>query len=227
MEMINILSEHTLVILLSAGTLFTFVWLCLPGDRLHMKWYAILPLSICLTLCGVLSVTAFAFLETGFDTDSFGNMSLFGGIFFMPLAYELVAKLSKCKTAQVFDILTICMIFTLMCARVNCILTGCCKGLLIPGLSGILWPTREAEILFYLVMLFLLGRKVVRGKTKGEVYPIYMIAYGCFRFIVEFFRYSAHSFGPFHISHLWAVITFCLGLSIYVEINNQKRKIRR
>ena len=89
-----------------------------------MKWYAALPISICHTLYGVLTVTVFAFLETGFDSNSLGNMSLFGGVFFMPLAYWLGAKLSKRKMADVFDIFTICMIFTLMCARINCIIAG-------------------------------------------------------------------------------------------------------
>lgn len=221
--MMNIFLEYALAFLLSIGTLFTFIWLCLLRNRLRIKWYIALPIAICHTLYGVLTVTVFAFLETGFDTDRLGNMSLFGGVFFMPLAYWLGAKLSRRKTAEVFDIFTICMLFTLMCARINCILSGCCQGLVIPGLNGFHWPTRELEILFYLVLIVLLGRKVLAGKTHGEVYPIFMIAYGIFRFIIEFFRYSTHQFGVFHIAHLWAVVTLILGLCIYSELIRKHR----
>ena len=135
--MIRWTADHALLLLLTAGTVFTFLWLCRLRDRLRIKWYAALPVAVLHTLYGVLTVTVFAFLETGFDTDSLGNMSLFGGVFFMPLAYWLGAKLSKRKMADVFDIFTICMIFTLMCARINCIIAGCCVGLPIPGLTGV------------------------------------------------------------------------------------------
>lgn len=219
-------SEYTLILLLAAGTLFTFIWLCLMKDRLRIKWYAVLPIAVLHTVYGVLTVRVFAFMETGFRPEGIGNMSLFGGVFFMPLAYWLGAKLSKRKMADVFDIFTICMIFTLMCARINCIIAGCCVGLPVPGLTGVRWPTRELEILFYLVLLFSLGRKVLAGKTHGTAYPVYMAAYGGFRFVIEFFRHSDHPFGIFHISHLWALLSFCLGLSIYAELRN-KKKYRR
>lgn len=52
-----------------------------------MKWYAVIAFSVLHTVCGVLSVKAFAFLETG----DAGNMSLFGGVFFMPVLYFISA----------------------------------------------------------------------------------------------------------------------------------------
>ena len=166
------LGDNKLSVLLAIGAVFTFVWQMVLRKRLQVKWYAALLIAVLHTLLGVLSVKVFAFLETGFDPDSLGNMSLFGGIFFMPLAYWAGAKLTKRNTAQVFDIFTICMIFTVMCARINCIFAGCCFGTLIPGLGNIRWPTREAEVVFYVVLLIVLGRKVLAGKSHGEIYPI-------------------------------------------------------
>ena len=221
------LSDNRLIVFLAIGTLFAFGWLLALRERLHMKWYVAIPIAILHTLIGVLSVKVFAFMETGFDPDSLGNMSLFGGVFFMPLAYWAGAKLTKRKTAQVFDIFTICMVFTVMCARVNCIFAGCCFDLTIPGLGGLRWPTREMEIVFYVILLLLLGRKVWRGRTHGEIYPLYMASYGAFRFLVEFFRYSDHFAGLFHLSHLWAAVSFAIGLSIYVEFQSRKKRVRR
>ncbi len=221
------LDANKLIVLLTIGTLFAFGWLFALRERLHMKWYVAIPIAILHTLIGVLSVKIFAFMETGFALDSLGNMSLFGGVFFMPLVYWAGAKLTKRNLGLVCDLLTPCMIFTVMCARVNCILSGCCFGLPIPGMSGLRWPTREAELVFYLVLLVLLVRKVWRSQTHGEIYPLYMASYGAFRFVVEFFRYQEYSLGIFHLSHLWAAVSFAIGLSIYVELQAKGKKVRR
>ncbi|MGM9597271.1 MAG: prolipoprotein diacylglyceryl transferase family protein [Eubacteriales bacterium] len=217
-----------LILLLSAGAVFTAVWLVLLRKRLDMPWYAAIPLAILHTVYGVLTVKVFAFLEAGFNTDSLGNMSLFGGVFFMPLAYWLGAKLSKRSYREVFDVFTPCMIFTVMCARINCIVSGCCIGLPIPGMNGVRFPTREAEILFYIILLICLCPRVLKGKYRGQAYPIYMISYGAFRFVVEFFR-SADTSSVFHRAHIWALITLIIGISIYAEIKSETatRKRRR
>lgn len=215
--------EHTLLLLLILATGVGCGWLLLVGKRLKVPQYAVLPIAILHTLIGVLSVEVFAFLETGFNPESLGNMSLFGGIFFMPLAYWAGAKLTKRNTAQVFDIFTICMIFTVMCARINCIFAGCCFGTLIPGLENIRWPTREVEIVFYVVLLIVLGSKVLAGKSHGEIYPIYMISYGALRFVLEFLRFKAGSTSIIHLSHLWALVAFALGLSIYYELRSPQK----
>ncbi len=175
----------------------------------------------------MLCVSAFAFLETGFQSDSLGNMSLFGGVFFMPVAYWLGAKLFKRDAKEVFDIFTPCMIATVMCARINCIISGCCHGWTIPGTNGLQWPTRELEILFYIVLLVIMIPKIQNRKANGMAYPIYMVAYGAFRFLIEFFR-ASNSQSLFHIAHLWAAVALGIGLSIYFEmktsIQNKRRK---
>ena len=220
------LSSHSLLLLLSAGTLFSFLWLMQFRRRLNMKWYAALPIAICHTLVGVICVKAFAFLETGFNPDSLGNMSLFGGVFFMPVAYWVGAKLTKRPYRSVCDVFTPCMIFTVMCARVNCIISGCCTGLRMPG-TQMRFPTRETEVIYYVVMLLLLIPRVKKDERPGSIYPLYMATYGVFRFINEFFRTSS-SETLFHLSHVWAAIAFAAGLSIYMETKSrdcQRKKV--
>ena len=212
------LKEHSLIVLLLLGTIFNVFWLYRMRRQLQMKWYAVLILSVLHTAIGVCSVKVFAFLESG----DIGNMSLFGGVFFMPAAYWLGAKLTKRPYCKVCDVFTPCMLFTLMCARFNCILSGCCAGKVIPGLS-IRWPTRELEILFYIVLLFWLGRPVRQSKRVGMIYPLYMIAYGAFRFLTEWLR-TYETTALLHRGHVWALITLALGLSIYYT---QREKIQK
>lgn len=216
-----------LLILLLIGTAFTFVWTMLMKDRLHFKWYAAAPLALLHTVAGVASVMAFARLENIGRTATPGLMSLFGAIFFLPLFYFLLARLSKRKIADVFDIFTVSMAFTLLCARINCILSGCCLGAFISGTDGMRWPTRETELVFYVVILTVLILRIRKKKNYGEIFPLYMVCYGAFRFVIEFFREpgaGAPLFGVLHVSHIWATLSVCLGLSIYYEIQRKHTK---
>lgn len=222
MALLTWLSDHALILLLSCGTLFNVYWLHRCRERLHLRWLSVLLLSVLHTVLGVLSVKVFALFESG----DFSNMSLFGGVFFMPLFYWGVAKLAKQKAADVFDVFTICLVFTLMCARLNCIISGCCLGAYIPieGLTHLRFPTRELELLFYVILLSRLWRKVVTGSARGMIYPIYMIAYGIFRFVTETLRVSNRTDSILHISHLWALLSLGIGMSIYGELQKKEKK---
>lgn len=218
------LQTNSLYLLLTVGTIFNVFWLYRMRRQLQMKWYAIIITSVLHTVIGVMSVKVFAFLESG----DIGNMSLFGGVFFMPVTYWVGAKLAKRPYRSVCDVFTPCMIFTLMCARFNCIISGCCIGLRIPG-TQMRFPTREAELIYYIVMLILLVPRVKKSKNPGSIYPLYMASYGVFRFIDEFFRTSSTGM-LFHLSHVWAAIAFAAGLSIYIEINarnHQRKKVMK
>ena len=222
MALLTWLSDHALILLLGCGTLFNVYWLHRCRERLHLRWLSVLLLSVLHTVLGVLSVKVFALFETG----NFSNMSLFGGVFFMPLFYWGVAKLAKQKAADVFDVFTICLVFTLMCARLNCMISGCCLGAHIPieGLTHLRFPTRELELLFYVLLLSRLWRKVVTGSARGMIYPIYMISYGIFRFVTETLRVSNRTDSILHISHLWALLSLGIGISIYGELQKKEKK---
>lgn len=222
MERFTWLTDRALFILLGCGTLFNVYWLHRCRERLHLRWLSVLLLSVLHTVLGVLSVKVFALFETG----NFSNMSLFGGVFFMPLFYWGVAKLAKQKTADVFDVFTVCLVFTLMCARLNCIFSGCCLGAHIPieGLTHLRFPTREMELLFYVILLSRLWRKVLSGSARGMIYPIYMITYGIFRFVTETLRFSDRTDSILHVSHLWALLSLGIGISIYGELQKKEKK---
>lgn len=222
MALLTWLSDHALILLLGCGTLFNVYWLHRCRERLHLRWLSVLLLSVLHTVLGVLSVKVFALFETG----NFSNMSLFGGVFFMPLFYWGVAKLAKQKAADVFDVFTICLVFTLMCARLNCIISGCCLGAHIPieGLTHLRFPTRELELIFYVLLLSRLWRKVLSGSARGMIYPIYMISYGIFRFVTETLRFSDRTDSILHVSHLWALLSLGIGISIYGELRKKEKK---
>ena len=213
-------AAHSLLTVLAVAALFTVLWLYFNRSRLRMApaWAVILGLLH--VVLGVGCVKAFAMLEAG-SLRAAGAMSLFGAVFFLPPAYWLGARLTKRPVGAVFDVFTVPMVFTLACARVNCLFSGCCLGLPIPG-TGLRYPTREAELIFYAVLLVWFFVRTGRHDTGGRLYPVYMAAYGGFRFVVEFFR--ASSAGTlFHLSHLWAALCFLTGLSVWLELQRKAK----
>ena len=223
--MISWISSHPLLSLLIGAAAVTFVWLFIKRSRLSIKWYMAALLAVLNVAFGVLCVKLFAVVEAGFDFSKFSGQSLFGSVFLLPLFYMLGAKLFKRRFADVFDCFTVPTVFTLFCARISCIITGCCLGAEIPG-TDCRFPTREAELIFYAVLLSFLIPMVLRDRRRGEAFPIFMLAYGAFRFVCEFFRESSAFSGPFHLSHLWAVISLILGLSILIQIKQKANKSR-
>lgn len=220
----NFIVSNRLYLLLGLAGAVTFLWLFLLRRRLRMKWYAALLLSVAHVFYGVFCVKAFAVLEG--NPVANGAMSLFGAVFFMPLAYFLGAKISKRKTAEVFDIFAPAMIFTLACARVNCIFAGCCTGVIIPGHAPWRFPTREAELVFYAIFLAIIVPRVLKEKTRGEVYPLYMFTYGVVRAVLECFR-TAETNSILHRSHIWAAISVLVGISFYIEMSRRRKSPTR
>lgn len=210
---------HSLILLLILAAVVTAWWLWRQRERLSLRLPWILLLSVLHVTAGVLCVKGFAILEAG-SFSAAGNMSLFGAVFFLPLFYWLGAKLTHRSVSETFDVFVVPTVFTLACARVNCLLTGCCQGRIIPG-SELRWPTREAELVFYAVLLPWLVWRTARKDRRGILWPAYMAAYGAFRFFTEFFREPATSF--FHLSHLWAALSLITGLSICLQILSKSK----
>lgn len=215
------LRDNSLVFILFFTTFLSIVWLMLCRKKLSIKWYIAIPLGVVHTLCGVLCVKGFAFLES-FGKNSDG-MSLYGAIFILPLFYAIGAKLAKRHFADVFDTFAVCMVLTLAIVRFNCILSNCCYGIPFFNVDGVRWPTRELEIVFNLIFSALIIPRIIKNKSNGEIFPLYMVSYGVFRFFNEFFRYNSTGY-LVHIGHLWSVISFLVGLSIYYEMRSDKYK---
>ena len=220
--MAQFILSYKLYIILAVATAFSYFWISQFKERLRIKEWMALVISVLHTLVGVICVKLFAFLESGSD-----GMSLYGAIFFLPVIYWTCSKLTKRSAADVFDIFTICTSMTLLFSRFNCMMAGCCTGLIIPGTEAFRFPTREAEILFYIVLYIALRKKVCKSKYNGKIYPYYMVSYGAFRFVAEFFRESEMTFGWFHISHIWSLLSVAIGVAAIIIINkkqNEKNK---
>lgn len=214
--------ENKLLILLGIATLLGFLWLIRFRAMLNIGYLTAFGINALHTIVGVVCVKVFAFLE-----GAPGAMSIFGATFFLPIFYYFASKLTERKMADICDVFAVCAIITLACARFNCWLSGCCGGTLIPGLNGLRWPTQWIEIVFYLVLIIVFWRMVGREEYSGMIYPMYMLSYGCIRFLLEFVR-QKDSTSMVHLSHAWAIVSILIGAAILGELRNRRlRKSER
>lgn len=166
-------------------------------------------LSLLFTLSGVVSTQLMFYVENG----AWGGFSLFGAILFLPLiGYFPLIKLFKLNPAKAINAFTLCTVASLFILRINCFVTGCCIGL--PIYKNLRYPVREAELLFQ-ALVFRSYLKQIRADERANLIPRYMIDYGMFRFLCEFFRVGAvvTTIGRFdlHIAHFWALATIAAG----------------
>lgn len=217
---------HVLIIILSIATILCFVWLFVFNrKKLNASWWEILIVCLLHTIVGVGFVKFFALLEAGFVASRAGNMSMFGGIFFMPLFYFIYAKIKKLPVGLVFDIFTVALVITLLLARINCLFMGCCVGRFI-GDTDRRYATREAELAYDSLFLGLSIFFVFKNKFTNKIYLLYLSSYGLFRFICETFRYSDDG-KIFHIGHVWAFLSLVVGITLLIVFNYlQKEKER-
>jgi phosphatidylglycerol:prolipoprotein diacylglycerol transferase len=104
--------------------------------------------------------------------------------------------------------------------RLGCFLSGCCQG----KICGIDWfshldrhgearyPAALAELIFNLAAVFSFFVFRRRGLFKGQHFHIYLIAYGLFRLLTEFWRDTPRIAGGFSGYQLFALLLFALGL---------------
>lgn len=219
---VSFFHAHALWVLLCIATLSSFLWILRFKAKLKLTWYDSLILAVVHTLVGVAAVKVFAFLESIGEPVK-GNMSLFGAVFALPLFYLAGSLIFKRKKEDVFDVLTLATVITLFMARINCFIGGCCLGIELANGSRV--PTRELELLFYFILFNVLYVLISKGRLYGRAYPLFMLSYGAFRFVTEFFRESERIYlGAFHLAHLWALISLIIGLCFFIILTGKHRK---
>lgn len=219
--------KYNLFLLLGISYIFDIFWLTEFKNKLRMNTLAVALIPFFGIGIGVLSVKLLALLELG----SGGAMRIYGAIFLDPIIAYTAAKLFKRNAADVLDVFTIPIIFALLCGRINCLFSGCCTGSLILESQEIFLPIREFEIILYVILLVKLGSKVGKKPCDGTAYPIFLMSYGFYRFIIEWFRDPGITIGILHISHIWSIIAFVMGACIYIYLSKcnvgKRHKIKK
>ena len=216
---------------LLAGLLLTYVLTVFlakkhkEGLSFRSRW-RFHELGLVFVLVGMASVILLASIESWLRGRGFrlAGQSIYGSYLIAPLLLYGYARLRKTDYLRLMDVYALGAVPALTLARLNCIFSGCCQGRPIPG-TTLSWPTREAEILFDVVLFIVLYRKLRERRQDGLVFPTGMVMYGVFRFLLEFFRQSSDG-TILDLSHLWSLVSITIGLSILYTLRDKAKKTR-
>lgn len=225
--MLEIISDYTKYIALFLGIAAGLPIVWQRREKLRQKnILQMMLMCLMFSACSTVSAMIFAGIESVISGEGFvmTAVSTYGVYLICPLMLVVLAKVLKIKLSDMFDIFALYALPSLFFLRCNCLISGCCGGKEIFD-TGLRWPTREAELIFYAIMLIALLRREKKNVPKGTTFPLLMITYGSFRFIEEWFR-TAPGAGVIHLAHIWSLITIVIGFSIYFELKSSKRTNR-
>jgi phosphatidylglycerol:prolipoprotein diacylglycerol transferase len=116
--------------------------------------------------------------------------------------------------------------------RIGCFCAGCCYGaettsplgMTFPGMDHKVWPTNLWEAIF-LILLSLVLLFLALKKDCVYNFPIYMMAYGVWRFVIEYFRgdHRGDFIPGLTPSQFWALLLFIGGV-VYLVLLLLKKK---
>ena len=225
---VKLITGRPLITCFVIGVVLMSVWWLKFQKKLNMKWYWAPILSVAYFIVSLISVKFLALVEVGFVAEKAANMRLYGAIFVLPWLSYLIAKLTRRDPALVVDIMGVCATIGLFSVRINCLIAGCCKGVPIIANSSVRWPLVELEMLLCVVLCLYFWNKVYKRQTKGTAYPIIILIYGIFRFIIEWVReeYTGEIW-IFHLAHIWALISIAgSAIAIYMIKKHNKEKAK-
>lgn len=203
----------------SIAVTLIWYWLLKCDGILKKDWRITLSISVFHEVACALCAIAMSFVEAGFVIENATTYRLYGLMFFLPVFYLLLSIILKVKQSVIFDIFAVAIIIRLIIGRFDCILSGCCEGVLIPFLNGPRWPIREIEIGYYIAFICYFAKRIIKGKTYGQVYPIYLLSYGMLRFCMEWLREEyVGKVGIFHSAHIWSLIAIVVGAVMYYKV---------
>lgn len=119
--------------------------------------------------------------------------------------------------------------------RIGCFLNGCCHGIETDAWYGMFFPNLQSRViptnLFEAIFLFLLSAILLwMAFHKKSIYAfsIYLLAYGTFRFFIEFLRGDERGeFIPLLTpSQFWSIVAFVSGLGLYLYQYKKRNKQR-
>lgn len=223
--MIAFLNKYAMFLFVLAGLLAGVPVVWKFRDRANVRsGCGVALLCVLYSTSSLLSAMLFAYIEALITQNTeigFGAISTYGIYLIGPFVLILASLILRLKTAGVMDLFALYAMPSLFLMRCHCLKSGCCSGLPIFD-TGLHWPTRETEMIFYVVMFLLLWRMLKKNKIPGQLFPVLMICYGCFRFVNQWFRDTGTT--GWHLSHTWSVLCAFIGVSLLLEFRAQAAK---
>lgn len=153
---------------------------------------------------------------------------LIGGIASFLIGYAIFRKKFTARLVDMVSIAPCCILIAHAFGRVGCFFAGCCYGkptdsflgIQFPGLPHKVHATQLYEAIF-LFALFAVCFLLYWKKNFKHNLSVYLIAYGIFRFALEFLRGDERGelLGFMSPSQFWSVLMVVAGVGVYFLFN--------
>lgn len=158
---------------------------------------------------------------------------LIGGVICFLLIYALFRKKYTARLYQVISILPCSILIAHAFGRVGCFFAGCCYGketdsflgVQFPDLPNPVHPTQLYEAAFLFVMFAICLYLVIKKEFKHNL-SVYLVAYGIFRFFLEYLRddHRGALVGSISPSQFWSVLMVVAGVVVFFIVRRIYRK---
>lgn len=154
-----------------------------------------------------------------------GGLVYYGGFLLGITAAVFYSKIKKVSLMDVADLSAPFIAFGHSIGRIGCFLNGCCYGKVIspflkqiwPFNNFILFPTQLISSFSLFLIFILLFLRQNKRLFKGEIFLLYLIIYGIFRFLIEFIRGdSLPLFGLMTEAQLISLFLILFGIVFYL-----------
>lgn len=165
-----------------------------------------------------------------------GGLVYYGGFIGALIGGFIFVKIKKLSFIELADLVIPVVSLGQAIGRIGCFLNGCCYGNPTTCSLGIKFPVLHDNIcriptqlyssFANLMIFFFLMWRLNNKKFKGEVIADYLMGYGLFRFIIEFFRGDPRGgiyFNMFSVSQVVSIVAILTGI-IFFAVMRLKAK---
>ncbi len=149
---------------------------------------------------------------------------LIGGVVIFLALYFIFRKKYEARLVDIISFLPCCILIAHAFGRVGCFFAGCCYGketdgflgIKFPGMSHKVHPTQLYEAIFLFALFTACALLLYKKKFKYNL-SLYLVAYGIFRFCIEFLRGDDRGklVGFLSPSQFWSICMVVAGVGVY------------
>lgn len=233
MEEISVfIKDYSVYIVILLSITLCFLYFLKRKKELTNHIGVLVLLAILNTILGVLACKVMYFIEYYIGHDFLkipdfhleSGFSFFGSVYFMPVYYIVLAKILKKDIKQILNIGMPAVLISSFCARLNCVIHGCCGGIAI-GTNGWTVPTRLIELTCYVcIFIIILYKEKKNTLQPGMALPIYYMIYGIVRALEEPFRLKYRT-NSIHFGLIHSELIVMIGIVCYILFYKKNKKM--
>ena len=161
---------------------------------------------------------------------------LIGGVICFLLIYAFYRGKYTARLYQTISILPCSILIAHAFGRVGCFFAGCCYGketdsflgVQFPDLPNPVHPTQLYEAAFLFVMFAICLYLVIKKDFKHNL-SVYLMAYGIFRFFLEYLRddHRGALVGSISPSQFWSLLMVVAGVAVFFVVRRIYGKVAK